>query len=628
MDRPGITIPTEKVAPAGDYSIARPAVQRLRLALLSLVGVRRVSDGYALHWVPSLISGRWFALLAITGYALLFLITVIRFPLFSGVATVDEQLIYYQTARNFVEYGFMASGLLHDLSTSSNPAHHPFIYSHMPPGPEIFVALLFKLAGESYAFVRIIFAGIFFLGMLYFFRFAQLVLQQNGLAGYGYAALFLSPHTILHAMDHPAYSPFPLFAFLPIVALHQYYQTGRRRHYCVALVVVFVASIYAVTLNFMLFLTAWLLVYVLRLIRLDLRHLVGLFAVGAAGILLHLLQGMWFLGPEVFFEELRITLSNRIFGEPSPAAVMEFYRAHDIVLHGTHRLDLSRSITALNNALRFPARSFFVALGMLLVAWGVLRVSRFDRPAGTLIVPTAPGSAPFLASVALFGKLGIWAAGAIILPLLVFPAYTGDYGLQGLGEFLLVIGAAAVLACAGRDLVAEGSRLEEARARPPWVHVAAWVVVALALLVSVAELARTQRENLKLIVHTALGSHPYADLVEIERRLAGQVVMTNVYPTTAGFFTQEAAFGGCELAAFGPDGHVDPSRCHAAFIRGYGRTAEVVPTHYVLFRERVFTGFTTCVVEACLEELSQRVAAHHQKVFETKLFTIFALKET
>jgi hypothetical protein len=54
--------------------------------------------------------------------------------------------------------------------------------------------------------------------------------------------------------------------------------------------------------------------------------------------------------------------------------------------------------------------------------------------------------------------------------------------------------------------------------------------------------------------------------------------MTNVYPTTASFFTQEAAFGGCEEAAFGWDGGVDPAGCHAAFIKGYGRDVSVPPT--------------------------------------------------
>ena len=101
--------------------------------------------------------------------------------------------------------------------------------------------------------------------------------------------------------------------------------------------------------------------------------------------------------------------------------------------------------------------------------------------------------------------------------------------------------------------------------------------------------------------------------------------MTNVYPTTASFFTREAAFGGCEMAAFRSDGSVDPLECHAAFIKGHGRGVRVNPTHAILFRG-LFTGFTLCLAD-CLEKLEVRLAQHHAKVFETKLFTIYALKE-
>ena len=122
-----------------------------------------------------------------------------------------------------------------------------------------------------------------------------------------------------------------------------------------------------------------------------------------------------------------------------------------------------------------------------------------------------------------------------------------------------------------------------------------------------------------------LGRNENAELPEIGRLLKGKVVMTNVYPTTASFFTREAAFGGCEMAAFRADGSVDPSACHAAFIKGYGRGVRVNATHAVLFRD-LFTGFTQCLGE-CLQKLAARLDRHHNKLFETGLFTIYALKE-
>jgi len=48
------------------------------------------------------------------------------------------------------------------------------------------------------------------------------------------------------------------------------------------------------------------------------------------------------------------------------------------------------------------------------------------------------------------------------------------------------------------------------------------------------------------------------------------------------------------MAVFGSDGNFDRSRCHAAVIKGYGRSVSVTPTHAVLFRS-LFTGFTPTI---------------------------------
>jgi hypothetical protein len=610
-----------------DHGVVQAHIpQSVSRAVLSWLRVRKTAQGYVLDWFPFLSSGGWLAAPILAGYALLFLVALVQFPLVGPVSTVDEQLNYYQTARNFVQYGFMNSGFLHDLSTSSNPAHHPYIYSHMPPGPEILVALLLKLFGERWGLIRLIFAVILFIGIAYFLRFVRLVLTEHGLTGAGYALLFISPLTVLQMIDHPAYSPFPLLLFFPVMALQRYYATGRAVHYWLALTTVLVASVYAVTLNFILFCVAWILLWFLGLVRLEGRHVAAMMLVGAAGIVLHLLQGMWFLGPAVFFEELRITFSNRILGFPSAEEVMGFYRAHDIVLHGTHHFNPGRNLTSINNSLRFPGRLVFLLLGVVVVVWGLARVGRFDKTSRTLLVPVDNASAAFRTSVSLFAKLGAWAVLAIVIPGLLFPAYTGDYALPGLGEFLLAPLAVAVLAYAVRELLSEGRALWSLSAPAEiCVRGIALFLVTAVFLGALIGLGTVQQTGVKNMAHSHLGANPIAVLAEIGPLLKGEVAMTNVYPTTVSFFTQEAAFGGCEMAAFAPDGGVDPSRCHTAWIKGYGRGERVKPTHAVLFRH-LFTGFTRCL-DDCLKMLEARLDEHHDKVLETKSFTIYALKE-
>jgi hypothetical protein len=628
MDSTGTTTaPAGRPASEPDPNVVETRIPKgVSRSLLAWLRVRKTAQGYVLDWIPSLSAGTWLGAPILAGYALLFLVALARFPLVGPVATVDEQLIYYQTARNFVQYGFLNSGLLHDLSTSSNPAHHPYIYSHMPAGPEVFIAVLMKIFGERWGLIRLVFAAVFFVGIACFLRFVQLVLTRHGLTGAGYALLFLSPFTVLHAIDHPAYSPFPLFLFFPVMALQRYYATGRAVHVWMALTSVLVASVYAVTLSFILFCVAWGLLWLLSLVRLEFRHVAAMILVGASGILLHLLQGMWFLGSGVFFEELRITLSNRMFGEPSVQDVIAFYRTHDIVVHGTHHFDPFSSLVSINKSLRFPGRLAFVLLALVAVAWGVLRIGRFDRTNRTLFVPVDATSASFRTSVSLTARLLVWAVVSILIPLALFPAYTGDYGLQGLGEFLLAVVAVAVLAYTTRELLAEGRGLLSAlRPDEVWLRGLALVIVVAVFLGALGMLGRTQQVNLKAMVPAHLATNPNAELLEIGRLLKGRIIMTNVYPTTASFFTQEAAFGGCEMAAFGSDGSVDPAGCHAAFIKGYGRGVSVNPTHAILFRS-LFTGFTQCLAD-CLEKLEARLGNHHEKVFEAKLFTIYALRE-
>jgi hypothetical protein len=627
MDSTGsTTAPAGRPASEPDPNVVEARIPKgVTRSLLAWLRVRKTPQGYVLDWAPCLTSGSWLAAPILAGYALLFLVALVRFPLVGPVSTVDEQLNYYQFARNFVQYGFMNSGFLHDFSTSSNPAHHPFIYSHMPPGPEIFVAFLIKIFGERWGLIRLVFAVIFFIGVAYFLRFVRVVLAQHGLAGAGYALLFLSPVTLLHAMDHPAYSPFPLFLFFPVIALQRYYATGRVTHYWLALSIVLVASIYAVTLNFILFCVAWILLWFLGLVRLDLRHVAALILVGAAGIVLHLVQGMWFLGPGVFYEELRITLSNRIFGFPSAEEVMAFYRARDIVLHGTHGLNPGRNLTSINDSLRFPARFVYLVLGVVVMAWGLARVGRFDRASRTLLVSVDGASTAFRKSVSLFAKLAVWAVLSIVIPVTLFPAYTADYGLQGLGQFLLAPLAVAVLAYTVRELFSEGREVWSLSSPGEiCVRGIAVVLVVVGFLGALMALGRAQNMSVKEMAHSHLGTNSNVELAELRRLLKGRAVMTNVYPTMAGFFTEEATFGGCEMAAFGSDGSVEPSGCHTAWIRGYGRGVRVPPTHAVLFRG-LFTGFTRCLGD-CLQMLEARLDQHHDKVFETKLFTIYTLK--
>ncbi|PYN96878.1 MAG: hypothetical protein DMD91_20015 [Candidatus Rokuibacteriota bacterium] len=552
----------------------------------------------------ALSDGRWLALIAVVFYLVVFFATL-GFPLATPVAALDEQLNYYQIARNFVTYGVLNSGFLQDLSTSSNPAHHPYVYNHMPPGPELLIAAFSAVAGERFVVVRLALMLGFVGGVACFFAFARLVLQRGGVAGAGYAVVFVTGASALFTMSHPAHALSLLFTFFPVVALDRYYSGGRRVWLGLAIAVAFVGSIYAVTPVFLSILLSWALFSMLGLVRIDRRHFVALVAAGAAGIVLHLVQVMVFLGPAVFAQELRITLSNRAFGVPSAEEVMSFYRSHGIVLNGIHELSASRLARALNQALRFPGRSFVVGLGLLFVASRLLVPSRgsSDRTAITWLV-----------------RLTTAILATISLGFVMFPAYGADYGLAGLNEFLLALGAVAVVGLVIREVVTtwQSGATDVRRG-------AAAVVLVVALVVTAAGVGRIQTQNVQSFVTMARQPSPWAPLTELSERLPGRIVMTNAYPITAGFFTREAAFGGCGPRAFTADGRPNPTGCHAAFIRGFDGQG-VRPTHFILFRDTLYISFSRCLGE-CLDRLYDELTRRHERLFETRLFSVFALKE-
>jgi len=187
----------------------------------------------------------------------MFLWSVYAFPYFGPVGNAEEVTLTYTSAENFVRYGFMASGFLPDYSTSSRPADHPYVYNHMPPGPEISVALLLKASGGSYRIVRVAYWLVFLAGIGSYLAFARLVLGRFGLKGAGFTLLFLNPYLLLRSLDHPQFATFPFWAFTPLVALQAYYRTGSRWWLAVATAMGLLSSVYLDYLSLSVVVFSW-----------------------------------------------------------------------------------------------------------------------------------------------------------------------------------------------------------------------------------------------------------------------------------------------------------------------------------------------------------------------------------
>lgn len=571
--------------------------------------------------------------------SLLFLSSVVAFPYYSPVTNVEEVALYYTSAGNFVKYGFLNSGFLLDFSTSSSALDHPYIYSHMPPGPDIFIALLLKLMPEGYRFVRLVFWAVFLAGMFCYFHFAKLVLRKFGVAGAGYAVLFISFYSIIHTFDDPVYAPFPLLAFLPLLALQAYYRTARWWYLAITLGVGLFSAVYLDYFTLVLVAWCWGLLYFTQLLPLKRRHLVAFAGAIFGGVALHLLQNFLYFGGDLFFQELGMTLSNRITGFPTQDDMKAFYQAHSLVHHGAAKLNMMGLLAQLWDALKFPGRAYLVIAALVAVGWVLARNIRWSKESSLVMMRNAE-VLEFEQAVRRFVALWMWVVGTILLPMFVFPAFAQEYGMAGTGLhwYFLGIGAAATTLYGIRMVFAQRLQIEITQIWGPkfWRylgHICGLLAISALLATSIWRAVSYQADQFRssLAVFKEAKYNKLSDIREFGR----EVFMTNINPVTVGFFVGEAGFGVCELSALPEAGDIDASQCRVSYVRQRERYETVRPRYFFFFRE-LFPGFLRCLPSAyypltnqggdkCFETMQQRLAERFYRVADTGLYEVYDL---
>ncbi|PYN96856.1 MAG: hypothetical protein DMD91_19895 [Candidatus Rokuibacteriota bacterium] len=487
-----------------------------------------------------------------------------RFPLWGPFSTIDEQLQYYQVARNYNVSGFLSSAMLPDLSTASSPAGHPYLYNHQPPGPQLFIAVLMRSFGENFRIIRLVFAAIFLLGLLSFARFARLLESHHAYVALG-IVLLIRPGTVMHIVDHPGKSVFPFAAFFPLIALYRYRESGRRAWLVAAALVVFVMSNYLMYSHLFMILAFWTLGTVLKFLRIEARQLAMFFVLVATGVGLHLLQTVLVMGWSVFVYEFSATLSNRMFGVPTRDELADFFRRHSLVLYGGHTFEFGRFRSVIWRELFFPARSIWTAaLAAVLVVAAALEL----RITGQAIIISKP-FARWLKTLAI---ALVWTGGSVTVPIVMFPAFASDYSLGGTSEFFLAIFVFLSLSVTFAYIRKLPS--------PEAVRMALTIIMVGFLVGACVVQARDLVGSAKTIRGWVTRGSPHAGLVWVGETLRGRVTMTNVDPTVVGFFTHEIAYGGCHDGAVAGDA-IDSSACRVNFVRQYPQRAQPAPSAYV-----------------------------------------------
>lgn len=78
--------------------------------------------------------------------------SVFAYPYFTPSSNVEELAYTYISSANYNRFGFPFCGFLRNFAASHDPADHPYVYSHMPPGPDIVNALSMRATGGRSGF--------------------------------------------------------------------------------------------------------------------------------------------------------------------------------------------------------------------------------------------------------------------------------------------------------------------------------------------------------------------------------------------------------------------------------------------------------------------------------------------
>jgi hypothetical protein len=583
---------------------------------------------------------------------------VLAYPLFVPISNMEEASYTHIVVRNFLDFGFWRTVFLQDVSSSFDPNDHPFIYNHMPPGHELLLALLAKMFDRDYTVVHLIQFSVLPIGFVFYYFFVRRLLQQIGLVGAGFIAVFVLFWQLMTNLSHPHTSPYLLFMFAPLllVARRNETETGKGFYGWIAAVLLLAASWILDYVLLSSVMMSWVLLCALKLWPLKRHDVLAALAVMLLGIVLHLVQNTIYLGPNLFLRELTSALGNRLFGVPSTDALVDFYQDAAILHHGARPISIRELAAVIVANAGYPGAGFVVLAvvfcGLLLTV--VRSRGRYTRIRLTLGCRRA---------CSFFVRSGIWVLGTLLTPVVLFPAFSQDMTLHGLvHSYLLAIPFMAAIfwtiALGVRvrrkfltSLKTKGSdHLPLLRGRTILValpgpghrvilNITLMTIVVSLVIVALSSIAIRWGNDFREV--RALYSNQdiarsFAYL-EALRKFDDGMFMTNINTPLIGFFTRQPGFGVCGGESINKEGRAELRHCRIAMMRNSARYTDQRPRYFFFFTTH-FPGFATCRPLAqkvdpssglpgdkCYEQQRKRLAELFSVSFDSPEVTVFDL---
>ena len=576
---------------------------------------------------------------------------------FTPYSLLEEAAYTFTSANNYLRFGYLNSGLLQDFSSSLNPADHPYVYNHMPPGPDLLTSVLLWAFRGSYDLVRVCFAAIMLAGVGVYLVFARDILQHFGVRFFGVVLALITPWVIIQLFDRQIYSPFLLLVFLPLVLAIRFLKYQRRAYFIGALCVIIASAVYIEYSLLSAVIFCWTMLYFTQLLPLKFRHMVLIGSAFGIGIAAHLVQNMLYLGWDTFLLELKLTISNRTTGFPTQAELKDFYHQLGLVHHGSHPIEpgvLSSQISA-NFALPVTPSAKIMLFSCVLWMF-VGRGVRFSPDDGQpILIRNAVA-----AELWLLLRLAAWVIITVLAPIILFPAFAQEVNLRGVGNvFFLAIPFAFlagygiwVLAYAGHRTLSVLADPAGVAGRPAaditepgpalirlGVFVGRAIAIAgicLALIDGSFAVARNVTNELSYIHRLGQNAGRLNLLYDI-RRFHGELFMTNINVPTVGFLTEAPGFGVCGPDSVKQDGRFDLLECKTSFMRRYDYWLTQRPRYFFYFSlPEFFPGFADCLPadtligskrgeDGCMKQLLDTLESRYPLVLKNDLVLVFDL---
>lgn len=576
---------------------------------------------------------------------------------FTPYSLLEEAAYTYTSAKNYLQFGYLNSGLLQDFSTSPDIADHPFAYNHMPPGPDLFTSVLLWLFSSNYVWVRAFFATSMLAGVVAYFLFARALLRHLGAHFPGIVLALLSPWVIIQLFDRQIYSPFLLLVFLPLLLTFQFLKTGKPGYFITSLVIIVLSAIYIEYSLLSAVIFCWTMLYFMQLLPLKFRHMAVIGAAFGLGIGAHLVQNMLYLGWDNFVLELKLTISNRTTGFPTQEELKDFYHRLGLVHHGSRPVERGALWAQIAANFSLPVTPSARLMLFACAVWIVFgRGIHFNAGDGRPVI----NRNVIANELWLILRLAAWAAITVLAPMILFPAFAQEVNLRGVANvFFLAIPLAFLAGYGIWALAYSGHRAacvlidpagSEGRSStditepgPALVKLLIYVGravaltgICLALIDGSIAVFRNVTNEVGYIQRLGQNPQKWDPLYDI-RRFNGDLFMTNINVPTVGFLTSAPGFGVCSPDSVKKDGEFNLRECKTSFMRRHDYWLTQRPRYFFYFSaSELFPGFADCMPAGlvigstrgsseCMQQLRDTLDSQYPLVMKNELVSVYDL---